>query len=117
MNGRRDAHVGILRMPCRLALLPLDRKGTLMHAVVVKVTIKEQGPAEERVRSELVPRVSSAPGFVAGYWVRLPGDKGTSVTVFESEQAANAAAGQVEPGPNEPVSIDSVEVGEVVGHA
>ena len=62
-----------------------------MHAVVVKVSIQEgQGPeATEFLRGTIVPRVSQAPGFVAGYWVRLEGgDEGNSVIVFESEDAA-----------------------------
>jgi hypothetical protein len=37
--------------------------------------------------------------------------------VFESEDAARAAAGQIQAPPGDPVNIDSVEVGEVVANA
>lgn len=86
-----------------------------MHAVVTRVTIQDQEAAEKTLREEVVPRVSQAPGFVAGYWVRLSEDKGTSVVAFESEEAARAAADRIEPPPT--VTFDSVEVGEVVGNA
>ena len=42
---------------------------------------------------ELVPRVSSAPGFVAGYWITLPEGKGTSTMVFDSEESAKGLVG------------------------
>ena len=49
--------------------------------------------ATEYLRGTIVPGVSQAPGFVAGYWVRLEGgDEGNSLIVFESEDAARAAA-------------------------
>jgi hypothetical protein len=53
---------------------------------------------------------------VAGYWVRLAEGKGTSIVVFESEEAARAMAEQVTPPPDGSVTADSVEVGEVVAH-
>jgi hypothetical protein len=64
--------------------------------------------------------VTQAPGFVAGYWVRLEGgDQGNSVIVFESEDAARAAAEQIREsvGSNPGVTIDAVTVGEVVANA
>jgi len=41
-----------------------------MHAVVVRVNIDDSEAATARLREEVVPRVSQAPGFVAGYWTR-----------------------------------------------
>ena len=38
-----------------------------MHAVVVKVNVDDSEAAMARLRDEVVPRVSQAPGFVAGY--------------------------------------------------
>jgi hypothetical protein len=64
-----------------------------------------------------VPRVSAAPGFVAGYWVALPQDKGASIAVFDSEAAAQALVDQMAAGPAMAVTIDSVEVGEVIAQA
>jgi hypothetical protein len=87
-----------------------------MHAVVVNVTINDPEAAAAALRDQLVPQVSAAPGFVAGYWVGLDGGRGTSIVVFESEEAARAAAAQAD-GPGEFVTFDSVEVGQVVASA
>jgi hypothetical protein len=91
-----------------------------MHAVIVNVTIGDGERATGHLRSEIVPRVKQAPGFVAGYWVRIEGgDKGRSTIVFESEEAARAVAGRItqDAPPAEVVTIDSVDVGEVVESA
>jgi hypothetical protein len=65
--------------------------------------------------------VSKAPGFVAGYWTRAAeGENGLAMILFESEQAARAAAERIEsePMPNpDAVTRESVEVREVVEHA
>jgi hypothetical protein len=89
-----------------------------MHAVIVSVTVKDGEAATTYLRNEVVPRVKQAPGFVAGYWVRIEGgDKGRGTIVFESEENARAAAEQVQQQPGEAVTLDSVDVGEVVEHA
>ena len=87
-----------------------------MHAVVVNVTIKDVETALGELSDQVAPQVSQAPGFVAGYWVRLPGNKGTSIVAFESEEQARAAAERVQ-ADREAVTFDSVDVGEVVAHA
>lgn len=89
-----------------------------MHAVVVSVTVNDGPTATTHLREEVVPRVSQAPGFVAGYWVRLEsGDGGRAVMVFESEDAARSIVSQVQPAPGGANTIDSVDVGEVVASA
>ena len=91
-----------------------------MHAVVVKVSVQDAPVATKFLRETVVPGVSQAPGFVAGYWVRLEsGDEGNSVIVFESEEAARAAAGQIREnvGSNPGVTLNDVTVGEVVANA
>jgi hypothetical protein len=87
-----------------------------MHAVVVRTTIHDFEKARGFLRDELVPRVSQAPGFVAAYWARVEDDKGRSMLVFESEDAARGVADQIRP-PSEAVELESVEVGEVVESA
>jgi ribosomal protein L35AE/L33A len=87
-----------------------------MHAVLVRVTINDEEQATKTLHEEVVPRVSQAPGLVAGYWVRLDGNKGRSLVVFESEEAARAAADQVRSQTFEFVTLDSVDVHEVVAH-
>jgi hypothetical protein len=90
-----------------------------MHAVVVKVSIGDAETARKGLREDVVPQVKQAPGFVAGYWT-WSDDKhdGLSMVLFESEDAARAAAERI-PGGAIPdtVSIESVEVREVVEHA
>jgi hypothetical protein len=88
-----------------------------MHAVMVTVTLNDFEIARTFLREEVVPRVSQAPGFVAGYWVRVAEDQGTSVIVFESEEAARSVADQIPTPPAEAATINSTEVGEVVEHA
>jgi hypothetical protein len=87
-----------------------------MHAVVVKVRITDQRTAEGALRDQVVPRVSQAPGFVTGYWTRKD-DTGLSMVVFESEEAANAMSEQVRSMAPDGVSVEDVEVREVVVHA
>jgi len=87
-----------------------------MHAVLVRVTINDAEQATKALHEEIVPRVREAPGLVAGYWVRLDGNEGRSLVVFESEEAARAAADQVRATAFEFVTLDSVDVHEVVAH-
>jgi hypothetical protein len=88
-----------------------------MHAVVIDVTFKDDVSAAQAELGQLVPQVSAAPGFVAGYWIALSQGKGTSVVVFESEEAAQALVQMVHGGPDMSVTVDRVEVGEVMAHA
>ena len=87
-----------------------------MHAVLVRVTIKDPEAALKALHEEVVPRVSGLPGLVAGYWVRLEGNQGRSIVVFESEDAARAAAEGVPAATAEHVNLDSIDVVEVVAH-
>ena len=89
-----------------------------MHAVVVRVNIKDRETAESQLKSEVVPRVSQAPGFKSGYWTWKDGT-GLAMAVFDSENEAKAASEQV---PNlitnqSAVTLQDVEVREVVAHA
>jgi len=89
-----------------------------MHAVLVNVTIKDVDQARQMLKEEIVPRASAAPGFVAGYWTRS-GDSGLSMVVYESEEAARAVAEQIQSMglPDDAVTVDGVEVREVVASA
>jgi hypothetical protein len=90
-----------------------------MHAVVVRSTIHDFDQARNFLRQESVPRVRQAPGFVTAHWVRLGENSGTSMLIFESEEAAKAGAEQLRanPPPSSAVTIDSVEMGDVVEQA
>ena len=89
-----------------------------MHAVVIRATIGESEIARKGLQEQVVPRVSNAPGLVAAYWT-LADDKtnGVSMIVFESEEAARAAADMIGAAPPpETVTLDSVEVREVIAN-
>ena len=90
-----------------------------MHAIIVRSTIHDYEQGREFLRSQVVPRVSQAPGLVAAYWVRAEETGGRAMIVLESEEAARGVAEQIRsnPPPSGVVSIDSVEIGEVVEHA
>jgi hypothetical protein len=92
-----------------------------MHAVVVRVNIGDPETAEQGLSEQVVPRVSQAPGFVAGYWTRADdGTNGLSMLVFDSEDSARRAAEMIQ-GPAamrpETVTLESVEVREVLANA
>ena len=90
-----------------------------MHAVVVQVKIGDDSEtARNSLREQVVPRVSQAPGFVAGYWTSSESnDKGLSMIVFESEEAASRMAEQVRENAPPGVTVEDVEVREVVANA
>ena len=90
-----------------------------MHAVLVKVMVGDFEKAREGLEQEVVPRVSQLPGFVAGYWTRpADGNQGVSLVVFESESAARTAAERIRSAvPPESVTLESIEIREVVAHA
>jgi hypothetical protein len=87
-----------------------------MHAVVVKVTLNDREAAQSMLEAQVVPRVSQSPGFVAGYWT-WKDNTGVSMVIFESEDAANGMSEQVRSMANDSVTIEDVEVREVVAHA
>jgi hypothetical protein len=87
-----------------------------MHAVVVKVTVNDPEAAESFLSEQIVPRVSQAPGFVTGHWTRKD-NTGLSMIVFESEDAANGMSEQVKSMVPDAVTLEDVEVREVVAHA
>jgi hypothetical protein len=65
-----------------------------MYAVLVSVTIDDgkEGEAQETLKADVVPMVKASAGFVAGYWFAPEGNKGWSVVLFDSEEAARATA-------------------------
>lgn len=87
-----------------------------MHAVIVSVTITDPEAAESVLREQIVPRVSQAPGFVTGHWTRKD-NSGMSMIIFDSEEAANGMSAQIASTVPDEVTLESVEVREVVAHA
>jgi hypothetical protein len=87
-----------------------------MHAVVVNLTITDPDAAGQALHEQLVPRVSRAPGFVAGYWT-VKGDSALSMFMFESREAASRMSNQAVAGVPDGVVLDGIEVREVMAHA
>lgn len=96
------------------------RLGVDMYATRVNVRLAAdmQDQARQGLRDEVLPRVKSAPGFVAGYWFAPAQDQGSSVVFWESREAAEAMAATLQPGahPTPPVTVEQVEVVEVIEH-
>lgn len=90
-----------------------------MHAVVGNVIINDFERGLPVLRDQIVPRVKQAPGLVGAYWLRSQDNRGMSVIVFESEDAARALARLIESEgpPTDAVTLDSLDVREVVAHA
>jgi hypothetical protein len=89
-----------------------------MHAVIVSVTINDFEEALPDLQDRVVPQAKQAPGFAAGYWVALDGhERGRAVIAFESEDAARQAASMLEQAAATGVTVESVEIGEVVAQA
>jgi hypothetical protein len=90
-----------------------------MHAALVTLTVDpEQAPAAaDALTREILPKVRSAPGFVAGYWVEPVDGCGFSFVVFETDeqarQAAPPAGNWAAPG----VSMDEVDFRRVAANA
>jgi hypothetical protein len=97
---------------------PRSTREVKVHAVVVRVTINDREAAQQRLEQEVVPQISQAPGFQAGYWT-WKDNTGLSMVVLDSEDAANQAAERAREmvGRIDAVSLDGVEVREVVAHA
>jgi hypothetical protein len=87
-----------------------------MHAVVVRLTVNDREAATSHLREQVVPGVSQAPGFVAGYWTRKD-DTGLAMVIFESEEAAKTMSERVPSMVTDAVTLGDIEVREVVEHA
>jgi len=94
-----------------------------MHAVLIEVDTSGQPDPQaglKNLREETVPRVSQAPGFQAGYWLRPLGDaKGTALIVFDTEEHAEAASQELSVGSSAGPGVTVVrkEIREVAASA
>jgi hypothetical protein len=90
-----------------------------MYAVVGKVSLDSgrMGEVMESLEAMVLPSVKSQEGHVASYFTRsADGSNGLSMSIFDTlEQAEASAATMVSP-PEAPVTIENVEVREVIGH-
>ncbi len=90
-----------------------------MHAALIRASVPG-GVTDERLkdlREQIIPTVSSAPGFVAGYWTAVVDDKGFAFVVFNDESSAKAAAPTPGTEMGQGVTIEHVEFREILGNA
>src|SRR5260370_37272250 len=74
--------------------LSLSDKGEdSMHAALVTVTIDpSQAPAAAAaLMDDIMPRITSSPGFAAGYWLEPADGRGFSILLFNTEDQAPPA--------------------------
>jgi hypothetical protein len=94
-----------------------------MHGVIVQVRIDPTGEEEARrmLNEVVVPMAKGLDGFASGTWLRaVEGDAGRGVLLFESEEAARAGAEDIRsqgPPPGVPVTLEAVDVYEVLAQA
>ncbi len=94
-----------------------------MHTLVGRATIHDADRTREVLNSQVVPLASSAPGFKAGYWTWQTGEgelNGLAMIIFDSEENARAAGDRISAvaaDASDDVTLDSVEVREVVASA
>ena len=90
-----------------------------MHAALVRLTIDpEQAPAAaEALMNDILPRVRSAPGFVAGYWLEPADGQGFSIVLFETEEQARRSAPPASNWAAPGVSINDVDFRRVAANA
>jgi hypothetical protein len=85
--------------------------------MVFQVKIRDPQEAKRILDEQIVPGVSRAPGFVAAYWVETADGAGTSVIVFESEEAVNRAAASGPRPQSDALTVESFAIGPVVAYA
>jgi hypothetical protein len=90
-----------------------------MYAAVVRASVPGGTTAARLtiLREQVIPMVSSAPGFVAGYWTSVVDDVGLAFVVFNDEPSARAAAPPPGSDMGEGVTIQHVEFREILGSA
>lgn len=90
-----------------------------MHAALVRLTVDpDQAPAAaEALTNDILPRVRSAPGFVAGYWLEPADGQGFSIVLFETEEQARETAPPVSSWAAPGIVISGVEFRRVAATA
>ncbi len=63
-----------------------------MYAILIQLTINPQFASEAATTftNSILPKVKSAPGFIAGYWVDPVNDKGFGFILFENADQAKS---------------------------
>lgn len=86
-----------------------------MHAALISLTIEpEHAPAAAgALMNDILPKITSAPGFVAGYWLEPAEGQGQSILMFETEEQARDASRLTTEGDVPGITINSVDIRRV----
>lgn len=85
-----------------------------MHAVVFQVDVKQDWEGDVDAELDFLETfMKSVPGFVRGTWTSN-GKRAVSMILFESEESARGVADNAGMPPDASVTLQSVEVFEVV---
>jgi hypothetical protein len=98
----------------------LNEREKTMHAALLTLTIDpEQAPAAANALTrDILPKIRSAPGFVAGYWLEPVDGRGFSFVVFETEEQVRRSTPPVSNWGAAPgVSINEVDFRRVAASA
>jgi hypothetical protein len=97
----------------------LHGNGEPMHAVLTRLTIDpNQAPAAASAfTNDLLPKIRSAPGFVAGYWLEPVDGRGFSFVVFETEEEARRSAPPADNWEGPGININDVDFRRVAASA
>ena len=85
--------------------------------MTVTIEAAEIEGAQKALREEIIPMVSAAPGFVAGYWLEPRDGQGVSLVVFETAEQARQTAPPVGASPTPGVTIAGVDFRAVAASA
>jgi hypothetical protein len=90
-----------------------------VYAALVTSTIqREQAPAAANALvNDILPRLRSAPGFVASYWLEPADGQGFSMLLFETEEQARETAQLLTGGTVPGVTIKDVDFRRVAATA
>ena len=86
-----------------------------MYATLMRITIEPAlAPAAAAAfTNDILPRVRSTPGFVAGYWVEPVDGRGFGFVLFEQEEQARAITPPIMPWTAPGVTVVDVAVHRV----
>ena len=97
----------------------LNETEKTIHAALLTLTIDpDQAPAAANALTrDILPKIRSAPGFVAGYWLEPVDGRGFSFVVFETEEQARRSAPPASNWAAPGVSINEVDFRRVAASA
>lgn len=92
-----------------------------MYANIIEVNVDESvDPERKGLHEGVIPRVRQLPGIVAGFWLEPVEGKGLSITVYETEEAAQGAIESMRltagSSPASGVTVERVQTRAVIGH-